>query len=90
MKKVVPIQNKLGLHARSAASFVRTANQFTSDITVRRVRSRFKIEGKSILGLMSLAASCGKEIEIDIQGEDEEEAMEALVFLVNNKFGEGE
>lgn len=90
MKKVIPIQNKLGLHARAAASFVRIANQFTSNITIKRVKSRYKVEGKSILGLMSLAASCGKDIEIEIQGEDEEEAMEALVFLIDNKFGEGE
>lgn len=90
MKEIVHIQNKLGLHARAAASFVRVANQFTSNITVRRVGSRHTVEGKSILGLMSLAASRGKEIEIDIQGEDEEEAMNVLLFLVNNKFGEEE
>lgn len=89
MKKIILIQNELGLHARAAASFVRIANQFTSDITVRRVGSRHIVEGKSILGLMSLAASTGKEIEIDIQGEDDEEAMEAIVSLVEYKFGEG-
>lgn len=80
------ICNRLGLHARAAAKFANAANRFSSNV---RVRCRDKtIDGKSIMALMLLAASKDTEIEITVQGEDEVLALETLVELVTNKFGE--
>lgn len=86
IQKEVEIVNKLGLHARAAAKFVSTASGFSSDIQVERNGQR--VNGKSIMGVMMLAASQGTEIELLINGEDEEEAAAALETLIANRFGE--
>ena len=82
----VRIVNVLGLHARAAARFVRTATQFHSDVTV--TKDGTTTDGKSILGILFLAAALGSEIVIVATGEDEEEAVEALSALVTNGLGE--
>lgn len=82
------ISNKRGLHARAATKFSSVANRFSSKVTVNC--SGKCIDGKSIMSLMLLAASIGTEIEICADGGDAEQAIEALTFLLNNKFDEGE
>jgi phosphocarrier protein HPr len=82
----VEIVNRLGLHARAAAKFVQTAGRFQSQIEVSRGEK--KINGKSIMGVMMLAAAQGTRIEITSAGEDEEKALNALVALVEDGFGE--
>ncbi len=86
--QIVPIINKLGLHARASSKFTQTASQFQSDIWVTRNGKR--VNGKSIMGLMMLAAAKGTEIEIETNGADEIAAMQALVDLIGDYFGEGE
>lgn len=84
----VTIVNKLGLHARAAARFVTVASKFRSEITVRRgARS---VNGKSIMGVMMLAAAKGTELEVSADGEDEELAQSELAQLVADRFGEPE
>lgn len=87
-RRQVTITNKLGLHARAAARFVQLASGFECDITVRR-DSR-EVNGKSIMGVMMLAAGRGTEIEILGCGSDEQMAVDALKQLVSNRFGEAE
>lgn len=82
----VVIQNKVGMHARSAAMFVETANRFQSEILVKR--DEIAVNGKSIMGIMMLAAAKGVELSVQATGSDEAEALQALIDLVNNKFGE--
>lgn len=82
----ITILNKLGIHARPAAQFVRVASRFKADVTVEKDEER--VDGKSIMGLMMLAVGCGAEIIVTTEGEDEKEAMEALLKLVAEKFGE--
>jgi len=84
----VAITNELGLHAKASAAFVRLANQFRASITVE-VNGK-KANGKSIMGLLMLAASKNTPIRIVAQGEDAEEALDSLSRLVANKFGEEE
>ena len=84
----ITIINKLGLHARAAAKFVTLASQFECDIEVKRGEK--KVNGKSIMGVMLLAASKGTELEISADGTDEDQAIQALVELINNKFDEAE
>ena len=84
----VTICNKLGLHARAAAKFVATASQFTAEIEVEKDGRR--VNGKSIMGVMMLAASKGASIKLFIQGEDADLAMEKIKALVLAKFGEAE
>ena len=84
----VTICNKLGLHARAAAKFVATASQFTAEIEVEKDGRR--VNGKSIMGVMMLAASKGTSIKLFIQGEDADLAMEKIKALVLAKFGEAE
>ncbi len=86
ISKSVTISNMLGLHARAAAVFVKIANRFVSDVKIRRDETI--VNGKSIMGVLMLAAAKGTQIEIITNGEDESTAMDALVELVNNKFGE--
>jgi len=86
VQKNVKILNKLGLHARPAALFVKTAAKFKSDVFLRR--NNHEVNGKSIMGVMMLAAELGSEIMITVKGEDEEEALKALLNLVNSKFEE--
>lgn len=82
------IINKLGLHARAAAKFVTTASQFDCDIQVSR--NGRTINGKSIMGVMMLAAAKGAEITVQANGNDAEKALEQIKTLINDFFGEGE
>ena len=86
IRKEIEIINKLGLHARAAAKFVTCASGYSSDIQVERQGRR--INGKSIMGVMMLAASKGTSIIIEIQGDDEESAANALTALIVDRFGE--
>jgi phosphocarrier protein HPr len=86
--KTLTIVNKLGLHARAAARFVTLASSFASDIKVGR--NGQEVNGKSIMGVMMLAASRGSEITLIIDGEDESEAMARLSELIEQRFGEDE
>jgi phosphotransferase system HPr (HPr) family protein len=86
-QKVIII-NKLGLHARASAKFVSLASEFESEITLKR--NGQQINGKSIMGIMMLAAAKGAELEVCADGKDEKNAIEALTDLVNDRFGEGE
>jgi len=82
----VIIPNKLGLHARAAAIFSKQASEFSSRIEV--INNRMKVNGKSIMELLTIAAVKGCNIVIRADGDDEEKAIQALVSLVNNGFGE--
>ena len=82
------IVNRLGLHARAAAKFVQCASEFESDIQVERNGRR--INGKSIMGVMMLAAACGSRIRVEIEGPDEAPAADALEALIAERFGEAE
>ena len=86
--KKITIINKLGLHARAAAKFVQEAARFNAEININS--GHREVSGKSIMGIMMLAAGKGTEIEIKTVGPDENEAMAALETLINNKFGEDE
>lgn len=86
--KELDIVNRLGLHARAAARFVKCAGAFESDIAVERKGRR--VNGKSIMGIMTLAAACGTSIRLEVDGADEEAAVEALTDLVAERFGEAE
>ena len=89
MKTVtVPIINKLGLHARASAKLVSIASQFASDVTIGR--NGQQANGKSIMGLMMLAAGKGSQIDLIVNGTDEDAALAALVELIQNRFGEDE
>lgn len=80
------IQNALGLHARAAAAFVKVANRFQSDITVSK--DGVAVNGKSIMGVLMLAAAQGTKIDVEAQGEDAQQALDALGKLIDDKFGE--
>lgn len=80
------IKNILGLHARAAAAFVKVANRYQSDIGVHK--DGVSVNGKSIMGVLMLAASKGTSIDISAKGDDAEEAVEALGKLIDDKFGE--
>ncbi|MEW6737052.1 MAG: HPr family phosphocarrier protein [Acidobacteriota bacterium] len=84
----VTIINRLGLHARAAARFVNLANQYNAEVKLARADTRQLVDGKSILGVLLLAAARGTELIITTDGKDEERAMYALVDLVERKFGE--
>ncbi len=84
--KKLTVLNKLGIHARPAAQFVRAASRFQSDVTV--VKDDESVDGKSIMGLMMLAVGCGAVITVTVEGADESECMGALESLVAGKFGE--
>lgn len=85
-EQTIQIRNKFGLHARPAAEFVKIANRFQSEVWVRK--QDLEVNGKSIMGMMMLAAECGAEITIRADGEDANEAIGELVALVNSRFGE--
>jgi len=80
------IKNRLGLHARAAAQLVQLANRFTSDVLVRK--DGLEVNGKSIMGILMLAAPKSSRIEVVIRGDDAAEAMNALGELINDGFGE--
>jgi phosphocarrier protein len=88
IKKKVEIKNKLGLHARAAVKFVNLANRFSSSIRI--VKDSNEVDGKSVLGILTLAAVQGSEIQLKVSGKDEEMAFQALNDLVDDKFHEKE
>jgi len=88
IKKQLTIQNKLGLHARPAALFVQTANRYKSSIEVEKEGE--KVNGKSIMGIMTLAAGIGTTITIKVTGADAQEAMKEIEELFESNFGENE
>jgi phosphocarrier protein len=88
LDKSVTIRNKLGLHARAAVKFVNLANRFGSAVKI--VKGGDEIDGKSILGILTLAATQGTTIRLVIAGKDEEAAMAALVELIARRFDEKE
>ena len=88
IKKDVTIINKLGLHARAAAKFVSLASRFESKLMVSR--NDREVNGKSIMGIMMLAASQGTVITLSAEGVDEQNAIDALAELINNRFEEDE
>ncbi len=84
----ITIINKLGLHARAAGKLVETTSRFSCDITIEKEGRN--VDGKSIMAMMMLAAGKGTQIHIKTNGDDEEEAIKAIVELINNRFGEDE
>ncbi len=88
IKATLTISNKLGLHARASAKFTKLAGSFRSEVFLTRNERR--VNAKSIMGVMMLAAGMGSQVELEVEGEDEQLAAEALSALVNNKFGEGQ
>jgi phosphocarrier protein len=84
----VTISNKLGLHARASAKLTKLAGSFPCEVWMSKGERR--INAKSIMGVMMLAAGLGSEVLVDTQGEREEEALTALLALIDDKFGEGE
>ncbi|MDP1529807.1 HPr family phosphocarrier protein [Rhodoferax sp.] len=88
IKTTTTISNKLGLHARASAKLTKLAGSFPCEVWMSRGERR--VNAKSIMGVMMLAAGIGSQIEIETHGEQEQQAMEALLHLVADKFGEGE
>ena len=86
VERSVEIVNKLGIHARPAAEIVKCASKFKSNITI--VRDDLEVNGKSIMGVMMLAAECGSSILIRAEGEDEQGAIDALAAVIADGFGE--
>ena len=86
VERTVQILNKNGLHARPAAEIVKLAAKYTSEITISRDGT--EVNGKSIMGVMMLAAECGASIVLRAKGEDAEQALDAIAALIANKFGE--
>ncbi len=88
LKKKITIKNKLGMHARAAVKFVNLANRFSSQVRIEKNGN--EIDGKSILGILTLAAIQGTEIILKVSGKDEDRALKALVELINSRFQEKE
>ena len=88
IKTRTTISNKLGLHARASAKLTKLAGSFPCDVFMSKGERR--INAKSIMGVMMLAAGLGSTVEIECDGPREEDAMKALLALINDKFGEGE
>ena len=88
IKQNITIINKLGLHARAASKLVNCASQYESEVSIGRNGNQ--VNAKSIMGVMMLAASKGVELELEVDGNDEQDCQQALVDLINNRFGEGE
>ncbi|OIO67156.1 MAG: HPr family phosphocarrier protein [Zetaproteobacteria bacterium CG_4_9_14_3_um_filter_49_83] len=87
-ERLIRIENKLGLHARASAAFVQLASHFTAEVYLQK--DGFRVNGKSIMGVMMLAAAKGTELMLLTEGNDASEAQESLSQLVANKFGEAE
>ena len=88
IKTTVTISNKLGLHARASAKLTKLAASFPCDVFMTRNGRR--VNAKSIMGVMMLAAGLGSDVEIETTGDQEQAAIDALVALIQDKFGEGE
>jgi len=89
IRQPITVSNRLGLHARAAAKLVRLASRFSSEIYISREDANQRIDSKSILGILMLAASKGTRLVISIEGRDEAEAGEAIKQLFEGNFGEG-
>jgi len=88
IKASITISNKLGLHARASAKLTKLAGSFQSDVFMSRNDRR--VNAKSIMGVMMLAAGIGSIVELEVIGTDEQAAIDALTALINDKFGEGQ
>ncbi|HQS00934.1 MULTISPECIES: HPr family phosphocarrier protein [unclassified Polaromonas] len=88
IKTSTTINNKLGLHARASAKLTKLAGSFPCEIWIAKGERR--VNAKSIMGVMMLAAGIGSTVDIETDGADEQQAMEALLALIHDKFGEGE
>jgi len=88
IKQDIEIINKLGLHARASTKLTQVASQFASEVWIERNTRR--VNAKSIMGVMMLAASKGSKLMLEASGPDEAEAVRALATLINDRFGEGE
>ena len=86
LQKEFTIVNKLGLHARASALFVKTSSRFESEVKLSK--EGVEVNGKSIMGIMMLAASKGVTVQLTVEGVDEEEAMQTIGDLIVNGFGE--
>ena len=88
LRQEIEIVNRLGLHARASAKLTQLAGSYSSEVWMARDGRR--VNAKSIMGVMMLAAAKGTNIEVEIDGPDEQAAMDAIIALINDKFGEGE
>jgi phosphocarrier protein len=88
IRTTLVISNKLGLHARASAKLTKLASSFHCEVFMTRNSRR--VNAKSIMGIMMLAAGLGAEVELETDGEDEQQASDAIAALVNDKFGEGQ
>ena len=88
IKNNITISNKLGLHARASAKLTQLAGSYPCEVWMSKGERR--INAKSIMGVMMLAAGLGSQVELETEGAQEQEAMAALLALINDKFGEGE
>jgi phosphocarrier protein len=88
LEKKIAIKNKLGLHARAAVKFVNLANRYGASVKI--IKDGNEIDGKSILGILTLAATQGPEIVLLVSGKDEDSALKALAELIDNRFDEKE
>jgi phosphocarrier protein len=88
IKTAFTINNRLGLHARASAKLTKLASAFAADVHLSRNGRR--VNAKSIMGVMMLAAGMGSEVDLEVEGADEQAAADAIVALVNDKFGEGQ
>ncbi len=88
IKSSITISNKLGLHARASAKLTKLAGSFPCEVWIAKGERR--VNAKSIMGVMMLAAGIGAAVTLDTEGERDQEAMVALLALINDKFGEGE
>jgi phosphocarrier protein len=88
LQRDITIINKLGLHARASAKLTQLASKFDSQIKMSRTGRQ--VDAKSIMGVMRLAAGIGSTVTLEIEGPDEQAAMDGLVGLINDRFGEGE
>jgi len=88
LRQDIEIVNRLGLHARASAKLTQRASSYQGEVWMSRDGRR--VNAKSIMGVMMLAAAKGSSVELETNGSDEQAAMEALVALINDKFGEGE
>ncbi|UDF35771.1 UNVERIFIED_ORG: HPr family phosphocarrier protein [Shinella sp. XGS7] len=88
LKTTLTISNKLGLHARASAKLTKLAGSFQCEVFMSRNGRR--VNAKSIMGVMMLAAGLGSQVELETEGADEQAALDAITALVNDKFGEGQ
>jgi phosphocarrier protein HPr len=88
IKTTTTISNKLGLHARASAKLTKLAGSFACDVWVSKGERR--VNAKSIMGVMMLAAGIGSTVDVETDGADEQAAMDGILALINDKFGEGE